>query len=467
MIKVNVHSQYIIRYISLFCVLLTFFLSLIVLIKFDYQSIEFQLISYPIKHFGVGVDGLSLLFLILTTFLFVICIFYNIQIYNLSILSLKLYIALFLLLESFIIGFFISLHITSFYIFFEAVLIPMFFIIGIWGGRDRIYATFKLFLYTLTGSLLLLIGLIYMYSIFHTSDIQKLSILVPQIDFRSQLLLWILFFIAFAIKVPMIPFHTWLPDVHVQSPTSGSIILAGLLIKMGGYGFLRLSIPMLPQASIYFSQYVICLSIIGIIYSSLIAFAQSDMKKLISYSSISHMGFVTAGLFSFCEEGILGAIFQMISHGLISTALFLCIGILYSRFQSLKIAQYSGLAHLLPKFSIIFMILTMAAIGLPGTCGFIGEFLSMLGIFARTKFIYAGFITLGTILSALYMLNLCKQIIWGINTTQSVNIPLSGIEYCILIMLVTCIIILGIYPTLVFHYLKPFTLNLLMKYHEL
>ncbi len=391
---------------------------------------------------SIGIDQLSLPFLLLTTFLFVICVIYNCHV------NCRTYMALFLLLESLIIGFFVSLDVIHFYVFFEAVLIPMFFIIGIWGGKNRIYAAFKFFLYTLTGSLLFLLGLIYICDTFNESKIEILTTLTPTLDFKVQVLLWIAFFISFAIKIPMFPFHTWLPDAHVQSPTSGSVILAGILIKMGGYGFLRLSIPMFPDASKYFSGLVMVLSSISVIYASLVALAQSDVKKLVAYSSIAHMGVVTAGLFSFNEEGILGAIFQMISHGLISAALFLCIGMLYTRTGTLEIKKYSGIVNIMPKFSFMFILFSMASIGLPGTSGFIGEFLSMLGIFKSIK-LATGFIALGTVLSAVYMLSLCKKMIWGINHSDILMKDLNELELLILTLLAALVVFLGFYPTFV------------------
>ncbi|QIT35973.1 complex I subunit 4 family protein [Wolbachia endosymbiont of Brugia pahangi] len=462
LIKIDYKLIYL-RFISLLFSVLPFLLSIVVCIKFDYNNTDFQFVSYPIKNAGIGVDGISLLFLLLTTFLFVICILYNCK---MSYTTLKSCMALFLLLEGFVVGFFISLSAISFYVFFEAVLIPIFFIIGVWGGKQRIYAAFKLFLYTLVSSLLFLLGLVYIHNIFGTFDIRKLATLVPSLDPEVQSLLWIAFFASFAIKVPMVPFHTWLPDAHVQSPTSGSVVLAGLLIKMGGYGFLRFSIPMLPQASFHFANFIIVLSAIAVIYASLVAFAQDDIKKLIAYSSIAHMGIVTAGLFSFCEEGVLGAIFQMISHGLISSALFLCVGMLYTRTGTLKISKYFGIVNTMPKFGFMFILFSMSSVGLPGTSGFIGEFLAMVGMFKSIGF-FTGFIALGTILSAVYMLNLCKQTIWGVSYSKLLNNRLDRIEFFILVLLAVLVILLGFYPTLALNYLKPCMVNLLVKYNAL
>lgn len=458
LIKVDDKSSSI-RFISLFFTASPFLLSILTLVNFDYNNTDFQFLIHLAGDITLGIDGISLSFLMLTTFLFVICIIYNCKT---NYTNLKAYMALFLLLESFIIGFFISLNVISFYIFFEAVLIPMFFIIGVWGGKERVHAAFKLFLYTLTGSLFFLLGLIYIYNTFGTANIQKLTQLVPSLNLKTQSLLWIAFFISFAIKVPMFPFHTWLPDAHVQSPTSGSVILAGILIKMGGYGFLRFSIPMLPAASLYFSNFIIVLSIIAVIYTSLVAFAQEDIKKLIAYSSIAHMGIVTAGLFSFHEEGVIGAVFQMISHGLISSALFLCVGMLYTRAGTLEIEKYGGIVNTMPVFSLMFILFSMASIGLPGTSGFIGEFLAMIGMFKSVKFI-TGFIALGTILSSVYMLSLCKRIIWGTGHLNLLNEDLNKVELVILIALSVLVILFGFYPTCVLHYLKPYVGNLLIE----
>ncbi|MDG7055993.1 MAG: NADH-quinone oxidoreductase subunit M [Wolbachia endosymbiont of Meromenopon meropis] len=463
LVKIDSRSTLFLKFFSLFFAIVPFILSIIACIKFDYNRVGFQLVSSIVKNVELGVDGISLLFLLLTTFLFFICALYNCK---MNYMPLKAYIALFLVLESFVIGFFVSLNAIGFYVFFEAVLIPMFFIIGIWGGTRRVYAGFKLFLYTLVGSLLFLLGLAYIYNIYGTFNIQELTELMPSLDLRTQLLLWIAFFFSFAIKIPMFPFHTWLPDVHVESPTSGSVILAGLLIKMGGYGFLRFSIPMLPDASFYFSNFVTVLSAIAVIYISLIVFVQNDIKKLIAYASIAHMGIVTAGLFSLCEEGILGATFQMVSHGLISAALFFCVGMLYSRTETLEVSRYFGIVNAMPKFSFMFVLFSMASIGLPGTSGFIGEFLAMIGIFKNIGF-FTGFVTFGTILSAVYMLNLCRKIIWGPGYFELLNDNLDCIESSILTLLAISIIILGFYPSFVLNFLKLCTADLLVKYKVL
>ncbi|WDM84949.1 NADH-quinone oxidoreductase subunit M [Ehrlichia sp. JZT12] len=434
-----------VKVISLLCVTVTFFINVIVAIKFDYLYQGFQFVYDLAQGFSVGIDGLSLPLLLLTTLLFLLCVVFTL--YNMEISNLRMFLALLLLLEGLTVGVFASLDIIMFYIFFESVLIPMFFIIGIWGHEDRIYATFKLFLYTLGGSLLFLIAILYIYFFSgKISNIEQLSyVLSNYLNLTAQKWIWIAFFISFAIKIPIIPFHTWLPDAHVQAPTVGSILLAGILIKIGTYALLRFSLPMLPEASVYFSNFVIILSIIAVIYASLISFVQTNIKKLIAYSSIAHMGFVTAGIFSFNEYGISGAVFQMISHGLISAALFTCVGMLYNRTHTLEITKYSGLAGIMPKFSIMFIFFSMASIALPGTSGFIGEFLSILGVFHYSK-LFAVLIAIGVILGAVYMLFLCKKIIWGVPNCDLIDCNLSKNELFVLTILAILILLLGLYP---------------------
>ncbi|AHX03646.1 proton-translocating NADH-quinone oxidoreductase, chain M family protein [Ehrlichia chaffeensis str. Heartland] len=434
-----------IRVISLLCAGTSFFINIIVAVKFDYLYKGFQFIHNLAPGFVVGIDGLSLPLLLLTTFLFLLSVVF--ALYNMQSNNLRIFLALLLLLEGLTVGVFVSLDIVMFYIFFESVLIPMFFIIGMWGHEDRIYATFKLFLYTLSGSLLFLIAILYIYFFSgKISDIGQLTyILSNYLNLKAQKWVWIAFFISFAIKIPVIPFHTWLPDAHVQAPTVGSVLLAGILIKVGTYALLRFSLPMLPEASMYFSNFVMILSIIGVIYASLISFVQTNIKKLIAYSSIAHMGFVTAGIFSFNEYGISGAVFQMISHGLVSAALFICVGILYNRTHTLEIVRYSGLAKTMPKFSIMFIFFSMASIALPGTSGFIGEFLSILGIFHYSK-LFSIFITIGVVLGALYMLFLCKRIIWSVPNCDLINCNLNKNELFILVILAAFILLFGLYP---------------------
>ncbi|RZB13070.1 NADH-quinone oxidoreductase subunit M [Ehrlichia minasensis] len=434
-----------IKLVSLVCSSAVFIINIVIAVKFDYLFKGFQFVYRLAQGFAVGIDGLSLPLLLLTTFLFLLSVIF--ALYNMKSSNLRVFLALLLLLEGLTIGVFTSLDIIMFYIFFEAVLIPMFFIIGMWGHEDRVYATFKLFLYTLAGSLLFLVAVLYVYFFSGgVSDIEKLTyILSSYLNLTAQKWVWIAFFISFAIKIPVVPFHTWLPDAHVQAPTVGSVLLAGILIKIGTYALLRFSIPMLPEASVYFANFVIVLSIIAVIYASLISFVQSNIKKLIAYSSIAHMGFVTAGIFSFNEYGVSGAVFQMISHGLISAALFTCVGILYNRTHTLEISKYSGLAKIMPKFSIMFIFFSMASIALPGTSGFIGEFLSILGVFHYSK-LFSVLIALGVILGALYMLFLCKKIIWGAPNCDLIDCNLSKSELFILATLATFILLFGLYP---------------------
>ncbi|KJV68923.1 proton-translocating NADH-quinone oxidoreductase, chain M family protein [Candidatus Neoehrlichia lotoris str. RAC413] len=440
-----------VKIIPLFICSIVLVLNIVLLLKFNYDKSGFQFTQQLIDNLAVGLDGISIVFVSLTTFLFFIC---SIFILDSKFQKLQPFLSLFLLLEGLIICVFVSLNIIMFYVFFEAVLIPIFFIIGIWGHQDKVYAAFKLFLYTLFGSLLFLVAIIYIYVFTDgVTSIEKLSVILShKLTINEQKWLWLAFFSSFSIKIPMIPFHTWLPNAHVQAPTIGSVILAGILIKIGGYGFLRFSLPMLPEASIYFSKFIVILSIIALIYTSLIAFAQKNIKKLIAYSSIAHMSFMTAGIFSFSEYGILGSIFQMVSHGLISSALFLSVGMIYDRAHTLDIDKYGGLALSMPKFSFMFIIFSMASVGIPGTSGFIGEFLSILGIFQSLRFVTA-FFAIGIILSAVYMLYLCKKIIWGQHSNVMIN-DITKIELTLLSFLAIFIVFLGLCPHVVLDYLR-------------
>jgi NADH-quinone oxidoreductase subunit M len=435
------------RWIALWTTLATFLLSLFAWAEFNTGVAGFQLVeqrawfSQAITY-KLGVDGISMPFVLLTTFLMPFCI-------GASWLSIttrvKEYMIAFLVLETLMIGVFEALDLVLFYLFFEGGLIPMFLIIGIWGGKRRVYAAFKFFLYTLAGSLLMLLAIMAMYWYAKTTDITVL--LHTDFPLGMQKYLWLAFFASFAVKMPMWPVHTWLPDAHVEAPTAGSVILAGILLKMGGYGFIRFSLPMFPDASQYFAPMVFALSVIAIIYTSLVALVQTDMKKLIAYSSVAHMGFVTMGLFAMTPQGVEGAVFQMISHGLVSGALFLCVGVVYDRMHTREIAAYGGLVQRMPRYAVALMIFTMANVGLPGTSGFIGEFLTLIGAFQANSWV-AFFATTGVILSAAYALYLYRRVIFGIiDKPGLMNISdLSTREVVILAPLVVLTLYYGVHP---------------------
>ena len=434
-------------YLSLFTSFTNFFLALFLWYSFDPTTYDFQFveettwISGFIK-FKFGIDGISILFILLTAFITPICIISCIN----SIKSrLKEFLIAILVLETFMIGVFCSLDLVIFYLFFEGGLIPMFLIIGIWGGARKVYSAFKFFLFTLLGSVLMLVAIIAIYWITGTTDVVDIyEIKIPK---EFQYLLWLAFFSSFAVKLPMWPVHTWLPDAHVEAPTAGSVILAAILLKMGGYGFLRFSLGMFPLASEYFVPLIFALSVIAIIYTSLVALMQDDMKKLIAYSSVAHMGFVTMGIFTFNKQGIEGSMIQMLSHGLISAALFLCVGVLYDRTHSRLIKSYGGLVHVLPKYSFVFMIFALGTLGLPGTSGFVGEFLVLVGTF-KVNYLVAIIGSLGVILSAAYMLWLYKRVIFGklekveLKKIKDINLSESGI----LFVLAALVIFFGFYP---------------------
>ena len=397
---------------ALITTIATFLLSLVAWARFDPSSPAFQLIENhrwltETIRFKLGVDGFSLPFVLLTTFLMPFCILASWESIEHRI---KEYMVAFLVLETTMIGVFVALDLVLFYLFFEAGLIPMFLIIGVWGGKRRIYASFKFFLYTLLGSVLMLLAIIAMYWNAGTTDI--VALLQHKFATNLQTWLWLAFFASFAVKMPMWPVHTWLPDAHVEAPTAGSVILAGILLKMGGYGFIRFSLPMFPDASTYFAPLIYALSIVAIIYTSLVALMQEDIKKLIAYSSVAHMGFVTMGLFTMTPQGIQGAMFTMVSHGLVSGALFLCVGVIYDRMHTREIAAYGGLVNRMPLYALAMMVFTMANVGLPGTSGFIGEFLSLVGAF-RANPTVAFFATTGVVLSAGYALWLYSRVIYG------------------------------------------------------
>ena len=401
------------RWIALWTTLITFGLSVYAWTQFDPSKPDFQLVEQRNWFPGgilykLGVDGISMPFVLLTTFLMPICILAS---FGPIEKRVKEYMIAFLALETLMIGVFEALDLVLFYLFFEGGLIPMFLIIGIWGGKRRVYAAFKFFLYTLVGSLLMLLAIMNMYWTAGTTDIEVL--LKTAFAPSAQKWLWLAFFASFAVKMPMWPVHTWLPDAHVEAPTAGSVILAGILLKMGGYGFLRFSLPMFPDASHYYAPLVFALSVIAIIYTSLVALVQEDMKKLIAYSSVAHMGFVTMGLFAANTQGIQGAVYQMISHGLVSGALFLCVGVVYDRMHTREIAAYGGLVQRMPRYAVALLVFTLANVGLPGTSGFIGEFLTLLGTFQSNSWV-AFFATTGVILSAAYALYLYRRVIFGV-----------------------------------------------------
>lgn len=442
---------------SIFVSLITFVISIILLIKFNKTAAGFQFVeafkflsNFDIKYY-LGVDGISLLMVLLTTFLTPICLLVSL---NSVKIRVKEYTICFLILETFVIGSFLALDLILFYIFFEAMLIPMFLIIGIWGGKNRVYAAFKFFLYTLFGSVLFLIAIVYIYNKTGTADILLLKNLLPKFDLETQKWLWLALFVSFAVKIPMFPFHTWLPDAHVQAPTAGSVILAGILIKLGAYGFLRFSVPFFPLASHYFAQSVFILSVIAIIYASIVALMQEDMKKMIAYSSVAHMGFITMGIFAFNMQGLEGAIVQMISHGLVSSALFLCVGVVYDRMHTREIADYGGLVNKMPYYAVFVMIFTMAAVGLPGTSGFVGEFLSIIGVFQVNKII-AVLASFGVVLGATYMLWLYARVIFGeIKNPKLESIKdVNKIEFAVLLSISLLVLFIGIYPSSVLRYL--------------
>ena len=427
----------------------TFVVSIPLWFKFDQTSAKFQFVEKLewMPQFGIsyhmGVDGISLLFVMLTTLLTPICILASWD----SIKDrVKEFMISFLILETFMIGMFCALDLFVFYIFFEAVLIPMFIIIGVWGGPRRVYAAFKLFLYTLLGSVLMLVAMMAMYFDAGTTDMVQL--MDHSFPVSMQPWLWLAFFASFAVKVPMWPVHTWLPDAHVEAPTAGSVILAGVLLKFGGYGFLRFSLPMFPDATIQFATLIFTLSIIAVIYTSLVALAQTDMKKLIAYSSIAHMGFVTAGTFTLTTQGIEGAIYQMLSHGVVSAALFLIVGVVYDRIHSREISDYGGLVYRMPAYSLVFMLFMLASVGLPGTGGFVGEILVLVGLFQVNPWL-AAFAATGVILSAAYMLFLYRRIIFGQLTKENLMKikDLNAREWAIFAPLIVLTLWMGIYPS--------------------
>ncbi|MFP1631395.1 NADH-quinone oxidoreductase subunit M [Zhengella sp. ZM62] len=440
-----------IRNVALLTTVFTFIFSLFIWTGFDTTRQGFQMVE-EVEWLGggiayrMGVDGISMLFVILTTFLMPLCILASWESVEKRV---KEYMIAFLVLETLMIGVFCALDLVLFYVFFEAGLIPMFIIIGVWGGKRRVYASFKFFLYTLLGSVLMMLAIMAMYWDAGTTSIPDL--LAHDFPASMQTWLWLAFFASFAVKMPMWPVHTWLPDAHVEAPTAGSVILAAILLKMGGYGFLRFSLPMFPIASQEFQAFVFTLSVVAIVYTSLVALRQEDIKKLIAYSSVAHMGYVTMGIFAMNTQGIEGAIFQMISHGFVSGALFLCVGVVYDRMHTREIAAYGGLVNNMPKYAVVFMIFTMANVGLPGTSGFIGEFLTLLGVFRVNTWV-AFFATTGVILSAAYALWLYRRVVFGKLDKEALKgmLDLSAREKVIIYPLVALTIFFGVYPAPIF-----------------
>ena len=464
------------KWLALIATTATFLISLFLLAGFDPANTGFQLVEDKSwimgLHYKLGVDGISILFVLLTTFLMALTIWSAWDVET----RVKDYMIAFLLLETLMIGVFVTLDLVLFYLFFEAGLIPMFLIIGIWGGKDRIYAAFKFFLYTFLGSVLMLVAMIAMYAQAGTTDIPTLmqfrfaSDTIPVFGFQIaggvQILMWLAFFASFAVKMPMWPVHTWLPDAHVQAPTAGSVVLAAILLKMGGYGFLRFSLPMFPVASEIMTPFIFWLSAIAIVYTSLVALVQTDMKKLIAYSSVAHMGYVTMGTFAANQQGIDGAIFQMLSHGFVSGALFLCVGVIYDRMHTREIEAYGGLVNRMPAYALVFMFFTMANVGLPGTSGFVGEFLTLMGTFQVNTWA-AAVATTGVILSAGYALWLYRRVAFGDLIKESLRTisDMTGRERAIFAPLIAMTLILGIYPRLVTDIIGPSVEALVANYH--
>ena len=463
------------KWLALLATSATFLVSLFLLTGFDPADTGFQFVEDYDWILGLqykmGVDGISVLFVLLTTFLMPVTIAacWDVEV------RVKEYMIAFLVLETLMLGVFCALDLVLFYLFFEAGLIPMFLIIGIWGGKERIYASFKFFLYTFLGSVLMLVAMIAMYLDAGTTDIvqllqhnfasETLNIAGFQVMGGLQTLLFIAFFASFAVKMPMWPVHTWLPDAHVQAPTAGSVVLAAILLKMGGYGFLRFSLPMFPVASDMLSPLVLWMSAIAIVYTSLVALAQNDMKKLIAYSSVAHMGYVTMGIFAANQQGVEGAIFQMLSHGFISGALFLCVGVIYDRMHTREIDAYGGLVNRMPAYALVFMFFTMANVGLPGTSGFIGEFLTLAGIFQVNTWV-AAVATSGVILSAAYALWLYRRVVFGDLIKESLRsiTDMTRREKAIFAPLIAMTLLLGVYPSLVTDITGPSVANLVTEY---
>jgi NADH-quinone oxidoreductase subunit M len=464
------------KWVALIATALTFLVSLFILAGFNSADTGFQMVEERSWLLGMkykmGVDGISVLFVLLTTFMMPLTIWASWGVNK----RVKEYMIAFLLLETLMLGVFMALDLVLFYLFFEAGLIPMFLIIGIWGGANRVYASFKFFLYTFLGSVLMLVAMVAMFTDAGTTDIPTLmmhdfsstdfSLLGIHVVGGMQTLMFVAFFASFAVKMPMWPVHTWLPDAHVQAPTAGSVVLAAILLKMGGYGFLRFSIPMFPVGADVMTPLILWMSVIAIVYTSLVALVQEDMKKLIAYSSVAHMGYVTMGIFSMNQQGVDGAIFQMISHGFISGALFLCVGVIYDRMHTREISAYGGLVNRMPAYAMIFLFFTMSNVGLPGTSGFVGEFLTLMGIFQVNTWV-ALVATSGVIFSAAYALFLYRRVVMGDLIKESLKSikDLSPREKWIFTPLVAMTILLGVYPALVTDLIGP-SVEALIAHHE-
>jgi NADH-quinone oxidoreductase subunit M len=437
------------RSAALITSLVTFLVSLLLWVHFDPTKAGFQfeekLAWIPALNIGyhMGIDGISLFFVLLSTLLTPICILSS---WDAVQERVKEYMVAFLVLETFMVGLFCALDLALFYVFFEGVLIPMFLIIGVWGGKRRVYAAFKFFLYTFLGSVLMLLAIIAIYWQAGTSDLPTIMEKL-QLPFQWQFWLWLAFFASFAVKVPMWPVHTWLPDAHVEAPTAGSVILAGVLLKLGGYGFIRYSVTLFPEATQYFAPLIFSLSVVAVIYTSLVALVQEDMKKLIAYSSVAHMGLVTIGIYVMNMQGMQGSIFQMLSHGIVSAALFLCVGVVYDRMHTREIAAYGGLVHRMPRYAFVFMFFTLASVGLPGLSGFVGEFLVLIGAFKANTWVAFGAAT-GLILGAAYALWLYRKIIFGELTKDSLKaiLDMNRREVAVFLPLVLIVLWMGIYP---------------------
>jgi NADH-quinone oxidoreductase subunit M len=455
-----------VKHMALYTSLFTLAFGLYMMTHFDASNAGFQFEEKSgwLKPLGIGyhlgVDGISMMFVLLSVLLTPVCI---LSAWDVIKTRVKDYMIAFLVLETFMIGTFCALDSILFYVFFEGVLIPMFLIIGVWGGPRRVYSAYKFFLYTLLGSVLMLVGLLALFKATGTTDIPEL--MVANIPSSLQYWLWLAFFASFAVKMPMWPVHTWLPDAHVEAPTAGSVILAGVLLKMGGYGFLRFSLPMLPEASEYFTPLVFTLSVIAIIYTSLIALVQEDMKKLIAYSSVAHMGFVTLGIFTVTVQGVEGAIFQMLSHGLISGALFLCVGVLYDRLHTREIGRYGGIVANMPRYATLFMILMLGSVGLPGTSGFVGEFLVLLGAYQVDTFV-AALAATGVVLGAAYMLMLYRRVVFGPRVhPEALAMPdLNKREFGLLAGLAALVLWIGVFPSSVMDKISPASEKLVSDY---